>query len=1642
MDTGSGDALLPQPPEKKRLHASFQEDRRYLAQMVALDQHARGERVDAILELKGSVDASSARLQAQNAALHRRAQELADQEKRAYSELLGQGKNPHEVARRAHVTRAADKERRAIEQRIQSKQIDILQHLEVEKVLQARRERLEREKQAFEKKYQAEMGRSAVEERTKSFLLSRTGKEQLDPTGKIVRVYPSQETALPDKSFGLGHNLVHDATQRQKIVDKVHAKRFHHDAVANPVLLPRRSDSEAGGGASTNNNNSHPGSAGSRRSSNNSGERDVTSPSSSTMAGPGALLSGPSLPIPGRDLREINHRLLSVSSADILPPIQNQSQGHGHGSSDAAGPSLKKGFGKPKRSVLEQQMLAKAREKQKSNLFQKQVVWGKEFTGDAFLSDPPVLWFKDFDVGTPLTLTFTLTNVSNTFNYFKLVEIEDETLRECFEIAFEKPGRMSAGMSCAIRMSFTAIAAADVDTFLRAVAQTGKFQIPIRCTCKKAVPVLVQREIQFKDVVAGEKKTIAVTLENQGALPLRFSVQKVDKVSTSGGPELNDLNEDVDVSGASEENQEALSASDEGERGSVATVEVAEFANAGSRNPNDASETSEASSEVEGSGATLTIPECTEDQSSDVYPSFSTAEQSILEFAKSFTVYKPEGSETPLRHTKSGVVAPYSSSVISFTFTPATPMSISNQIFAIDLIQESSKSSKTTRLPSSSITVSAESNQVPIFTAESELHLGCCVFEKLYRHQLEVCNRGKVALKIQVRVPKALDGVVEFTPNMGYVQAAATSGKSSTSNTAGKFVVQVKFRPQSGMWKRLERKGFGSESLGFMAVPVQVIVPDQVVPMFFLLVARLTTSGLVFSVDRVDFGECPLGHSVSRKLTIENSARLPQHFGFLKLPQEVKIIGSGDGVGVTLLPFEKKALTLIYQPSTAVPLRAKLCVRTSLSKEYYLQCTGSCLASPLVLSHSFVQLGATQLGQSQSFSVLCSNVSEKPQSFELLLPEGAHKFLRVTPSVSRVESNAGVRIEIVFAPTEEILAVAESSFACAESAESPTPPVPVSSSTEEDQEELQAEDKLGLALGPPRNEAPGVTANHSRTSPTPALPTDLSLANSRSSATETPWEVAIPPEDRSVHHRWTVLCFRRSETSSGHHSSNSTNSAGGMLLSLQVETTTIDPQVFATPAKLDYSQVAIGQSLVMELTLTNNSSKSDVLFSAKSLHVLGGFRMINSLRLIKSGGGAHVVKMEFKPQSPIIYEDELELSSPSIGTIRIPLRGEGINPSLSFTPADGWLDFKDLLARNKAAHELVLANASSFPLTYAIVLWPEGSKPVITSNGLPVFTFTPSEALIPAQGSLVVKVAFNPVAQRSEHYKQTFRIKVPNESERHVLTLSGRCWEDQLYLFAPAQLDLSPNAPAIRDLLTATAPVAVPPPVIADPFDLPPGVNLSALSGSGAAANPLLLSAGLRKTQQTLTLTFSDGDEEDSSSSDGRPLTQQLLIGSTLAPSDDESHVSSGQVTTGKSGAPPPAGAAAGSFELVLVENTAHPEYAKLFSLEPMKGALTVGQQLQVRVTYTPPSQSATDAAGATDDAADTTLREKQRELVVSQWIEVQAVCTLRGGFLWRQLPPQAGGPGQPAAAPKGGNGAIDSDVRTVQLTLRAKMKT
>ncbi|KAI9988592.1 hypothetical protein PInf_022042 [Phytophthora infestans] len=509
--------------------------------MVTEAHNERSTRVDAVLELKKDLDASAAKVGAQSAALQARDQAEKMQQAKMHQSLIDQGRNPYEVARRKVVQRQARRERSRIDRNIQDRQAKLLGQLEAEKVIQRRREKVEDENRAYERKYQREMGRSQ-EERTNAFLLSRTGKDSLDPTGQD------------------------EDNQTDKAAPKPRA-----------------------------------------------------------------------------------------------------------------------------RSVMEERQLAKARQRQKESRFaQSQVVWGKTFTGNAFLSNPALLWFKDFDVGRAFTLGFTLTNVSNTFNQFRLLPMEEQVV-ELFDIVYEKPGRMSAGMSCTLKMTFTGTEERDFDTFLSVASPTGVFQLPIRCTCKKSVPILTHRQVRFPEIVAGERTTVTLTLANEGALPLEYRVRRVlpsiepEPVSSTDVVELNDAEtRSVDTFNENPQDDNGQSVDDtdnQEEPGPESRV------------------TSAASTRLSIDTKQLEVIEEVDDP-------LNPDEQELVDRILDTTRFKPEGADEPIRFTRRGVVAPYSSSAVSFTFAPATAMTLENQPFLFEFPGASSG-----RLPPIPVLISGVASQ-------------------------------------------------------------------------------------------------------------------------------------------------------------------------------------------------------------------------------------------------------------------------------------------------------------------------------------------------------------------------------------------------------------------------------------------------------------------------------------------------------------------------------------------------------------------------------------------------------------------------------------------------------------------------------------------------------------------------------------------------------------------------------------------------------------------------------------------------------------------------------------------------------------------------------------------------------------------
>jgi len=154
-------------------------------------------------------------------------------------------------------------------------------------------------------------------------------------------------------------------------------------------------------------------------------------------------------------------------------------------------------------------------------------VAGREFKGTAFISKPDKIIFKDFTVGASHVQTVLFTNVSFSFNSFKLLPLEDK-IKDFFHIQYTPSGRMSAGLSTTITITFTPQLNEDINSVFPILSETGRIDIPLICTCKKALVAVEEPLINFGDVIFGEQNTQFLRLNNTGALTTKVYVKAPD----------------------------------------------------------------------------------------------------------------------------------------------------------------------------------------------------------------------------------------------------------------------------------------------------------------------------------------------------------------------------------------------------------------------------------------------------------------------------------------------------------------------------------------------------------------------------------------------------------------------------------------------------------------------------------------------------------------------------------------------------------------------------------------------------------------------------------------------------------------------------------------------------------------------------------------------------------------------------------------------------------------------------------------------------------------------------------------------------------------------------------------------------------
>mmetsp|Transcript_81700 Transcript_81700/g.210345 ORF Transcript_81700/g.210345 Transcript_81700/m.210345 type:complete len:1701 (+) Transcript_81700:95-5197(+) len=433
-----------------------------------------------VLNLKSSMDEMQRQVQSQNERRRKKQQKVDAERAERQQSLLNDGHNPYEVWRREEMEAKKEGEVAKLKALADLRSEKLLQQLMVEDRAYKKKIEEEKTKRHETEQFQKEMGRYAKEHKVAAYIRKMTigNVDVLDPTGTALRIDASKVTVQRTHAFGLGRALPDEIDKVDKDMKKAVRK------LERMPQFPEEDSQElaaAGGG------------------------------------GP-AVTKRPST------------MMRSASGApDTFP--QEEDEESSIGSEREPLPDGK--LWVPQLTKLEEQYLAAAKERQKQNITSVQRCWGKEFTGDAFLAKPSIIAFNDFEVGKKYRQVIEVTNVSLTFNQFKLLPLDD-SVRDFFEIEFAPPGRMSAGVTRYITLWFCPKMSQDMVSTFPILAKTGRIDFPLTCTTKKTILTVTPQDadanpvIDFGQVLSGESATCVLSVKNTGALAAAFTLEPAD----------------------------------------------------------------------------------------------------------------------------------------------------------------------------------------------------------------------------------------------------------------------------------------------------------------------------------------------------------------------------------------------------------------------------------------------------------------------------------------------------------------------------------------------------------------------------------------------------------------------------------------------------------------------------------------------------------------------------------------------------------------------------------------------------------------------------------------------------------------------------------------------------------------------------------------------------------------------------------------------------------------------------------------------------------------------------------------------------------------------------------------------------------
>jgi hypothetical protein len=743
-------------------------------------------------------------------------------------------------------------------------------------------------------------------------------------------------------------------------------------------------------------------------------------------------------------------------------------------------------------------------------------------------------------------------------------------------------------------------------------------------------------------------------------------------------------------------------------------------------------------------------------------------------------------------------------------------------------------------------------------------------------------------------------------------------------------------------------------------------VVNQELPIHGILKADICSSTIQLSHTSLSYGDVYVSQQKSLQLTTKNLSLLPQKVAFTNLKKEIQI-QPNDGFAV-LLPNEEIQFNISFKPSSAIQYHLPLILSTSFNDQYPLKVIGQGVESIITFHTPVIHLRPTIPGERVIESTLVQNNTKHKQVLEILVPDFAFTWLKISPTVITLPPNGSARVEIDYYPPREIFDEED--------------PINWHTKLLETKNNITStspyhhwhhEDGWAFATGPFGN----LQWKQKNWKPEEGTGQGEGETGAESS-------VDIIGEDEwGIIGQYHLPVYVKPLTMGAITRENITQMTQ-LLPSpyfLCLDTLVTKPEFVADITTVDYGQIAIGIRTIKTIKIRNLSlTRSMTLQTSRGLNAVGPFCVMNANRTIEPGQW-HILVIECIPMSQGLLTELLELSCRDGGTrITLTLRVQGVNPIIDITGLEpysssnspltsslvsststslgGIVNFGTLIATDEKIKKFTITNKSLFTVEIRLErsicqgissLSKQSDFIQRTVNGLPLFSYRPERAVIPQGGILEVEIIFRPDRARNVPFREDFLILVGKGDHPICVSAYGSVRSRQLGVSPVNPLD----EPFVNEMM-----------MIQDETD--EDIFLSHSSEKiRNISKQLSVNQSIGITPPSvLKLSFPDPYQTDEAEGDGdrvglKTLSKQLLI-SCLEFSELRQ------------------GSSSGTYEFKLSDEALTSKY---FNVQNEKGNVPIGGELTLTVNCTLPRPKGLGG------------------LEVGSWQVFQSTLVLKGGW-------------------------------------------